>query len=537
MTTDEKAPPDKQPTLLEIALAQNAELIRENSELRGKLFAMDAQMRRLLRRIAFPASETLIHDPGQQAIAEIDAVVKQLREEGASAGAEAAVVAATTPSDPADRPVSTTEAKKPPGRRGRGRKTLPDHLQVVEERVTIPAEKLVDTDGTLLVPVGTERSSRLDWEPGHFYEHVTIRVRYGRMDSRQPVMTASVPPAIVERGLGGDNLVLHIAHQKYGQGVPLYRQRLDWLRQGVDLTTQTACSWMGHLSKRIAPVVGAIRQQIVNEPVLHVDDTPIKRWRRGKKGTCHLARFWCYTAGDQVFYDYTDSREGHWPQDLLRGYRGIVVADAYGGHDGLFVDSGGTATEAGCWAHARRPFHELLDRSMDAREQLLLIQALYRIDDVAQIIAEAQERNVVDERGRLRASQAPKLLAAIRERADAIITKEPEQSGLAEGARYLRNHWEALCRFLTDGRIPLDNNAAERQQRPIAIGRKNWLFVASEDGGTWAADLLSVFQSCRLQHIDSIAYLTSIMPRLIAGDTDPMLLTPLAYAASRRQAG
>jgi hypothetical protein len=98
---------------------------------------------------------------------------------------------------------------------------------------------------------------------------------------------------------------------------------------------------------------------------------------------------------------------------------------------------------------------------------------------------------------------------------------------------YLRNHWAALTRFVTDGRLPLDNNAAERQQRPIALGRKNWLFVASEDGGTWAADLLTVFQSCRLQHLDAIDYLTAIMPELIAGNVDPLQLTPTAYTTKR----
>jgi transposase len=361
-------------------------------------------------------------------------------------------------------------------------------------------------------------------------------MRYGRKDTRQPVVTAPIPPAIVARGLGGDRLVLHIAHQKYGLGLPLYRQRGEWLRHGVDLSTQTACSWMGHLSRRLAPVVGAIRQQVLAEPILHLDDTPLKRWTGERRGSCQIARLWCYTAADQVFFDFTDTRAGHWPRDVLRGYRGHIVADAYGGHDALFAGSGGTATEVGCWAHVRRPFHELHRRSPIAREQLELIQALYRIDDIAAVVAETLGTDVDDERARLRAAGAPALLRAIRERVDAIITREPEQSELAEAARYVRNHWDALNRFVGNGRLPLDNNAAERQQRPVATGRKNWLFVASEDGGTWAADLLAVFQSCRLQHLDALDYLERIMPALIAGDVDPLALTPLAYASRRSTA-
>jgi transposase len=519
-------PQDRTP--LEIALARVAEVERENAELRAKLVAMEQQIRRLLRRYAATTSETLIHDCGQQPIPEIAAAAAHLRSEGAAAGVAAEVAAVTAPADGAQ-----PKRRQP---RARGRLTLPAHLETVEDRITLPPAELIDADGTPLVPVGTERSERLDWEPGRFLRRVTIRTRYGRKDSREAVVTAPVPPVIVARGLGADGLVLHIAHQKYGLGVPLHRQRGDWLRHGVDLSTQTACSWMGHLSRRLASVVGAIRQQILSEPILHLDDTPLKRWTGERRGSCHIARIWCYTAADQVFFDFTDSRAGHWPGDVLRGYRGHIVADAYAGHDALFAGSGGEATEVGCWAHVRRPFHELHRRSSAAREQLELIQALYRIDDVAAIVADSLGTDAATQRTRLRASEAPALLAAIRARADAIVATEPEQSELAQAARYLRNHWDALVRFVGDGRLPLDNNAAERQQRPIATGRKNWLFVASEDGGTWAADLLTVFQSCRLQRIDPIAYLRVIMPDLIAGDVDPLRLTPAAYATGRRVA-
>jgi transposase len=519
----------QEPTPLELAQKRIADLERENQELRAKLSAMDKQLRRLLRRITAPTSETLIHDAGQARIPEVVAAVEHLRADGAAAGVATEVVAVT-----ADAKTTTASPREP---RARGRLTLPDHLETVEERVTLPTEERFDADGTPLVPVGVERSERLDWEPGRFLRLVTLRTRYGRMDTREPVVTAPVPPAIVPRGLGSDRLVLHIAHQKYGLGLPLFRQRQEWLRHGIDLSTQTACSWMGHLSRALGPLIGAIRQQILSQDVLHLDDTPIKRWSRERRGTCHLARMWCYTAGGQVFFDFTDSRAGHWPANLLRGYRGHIVADAYGGHDALFAGSGGTATEVGCWAHARRPFHELLDRSPRAREHLELIQALYRIDDVARILAGALRADVTTERTRLRRAEAPALLEAIRSRTDAIIASEPEQSEIAEAARYIRNHWSALTRFVDDGRLPLDNNAAERQQRPIALGRKNWLFVASEDGGTWAADLLTVFQSCRLQRLDAMAYLTAILPDLMKTGSDPMRLTPAAYTATDRRVG
>lgn len=522
---DDASEPTLTPQQIARLITRLQDVEHENEELRAKVVAMDAQLRRLVRRAFAPRSETLIHHPGQAVIDEVAEAKRRLR-----LAAEAAAAAPSPVPMPAPAPAAQHTPRQPRAPRGRGLHTLPDHLERIEERVELPPERRRDHDGTPLVPVGTERAERLDWEPGRFIRRVTLRTRYGRMDTREPVLTAPVPPAIVPKGLGGDRLVLHIAHQKYGMGMPLYRQRIEWLRQGVALSTQTACSWMDHLSRRLTGVIGAVRQQILAHPVLHLDDTPI-RWRKPDRRSCQTARLWCYTAGDQVFFDFTEGRAGHWPRDLLGGYRGRIVADAYGGHDRLFTDCGGTATEVGCWAHARRPFRELVDRSDQALTMVQLVQGLYAIDDTAQAIADERGSDPVAERTALRRSEAPHILGAIAARADAIIASEPRQSGLADGARYMRTHWTALTRFAIDGSLPLDNNAAERQQRPVAVGRKAWLFVASEDGGHWAAGLLGIFQTCRLQHIDPMAYLLDIMPAVIAGDVDPLTLTPASYAA------
>lgn len=538
----------QQPKTLEEALLIIEAQRRENADLRARIVALDAQLRRLVRRLFRPAAET-IPDIGQTVIPEVLAHTTALLHQELATTAPVTDVSATgnsgTTTPVAIDPISTmasaiaaTAQGLPPRRkapRGRGRTTLPDHLEVITERVTIPDAELTKPDGSTLVPVGHERAERLDWEPGRFIRRVTLRIRYGTRDTREAVITAPVPPAIVPKGLGGDTLVLHIAQAKYDLALPLYRQRRDWLRHGVNLSTQTACSWMRHLGERLTGVAGAIRQQVLDQPILHLDDTPLKRWDRERRGSCHLDRMWCYTAGDQVFFDFTDSRAGHWPADLLRGYRGTIVADAYGGHDQLFdPQRGGGATEAGCWAHARRPFHEHAELP-EALDLLLLIQGLYRIDHVAVALATARGTDPVAERARLRQAQAPLILDEIRRRRDLLLAGPVTQSALAEGAAYLRNHWTALIRFLDDGRIPLDNNAAERQQRPIAIGRKNWLFVASEDGGIWASILLGIFQTCRLQQIDALTYLHDIMPACIAGDVDPLKLTPAAYALRQRK--
>ncbi|MBA3845446.1 MAG: IS66 family transposase [Planctomycetes bacterium] len=505
------------PTTLEDALAIIETQDRELADVRAKLVALEQQFRRFLRRYAAPQSERLT-DPGQTVIAEIADLATAL----ASVPAPAPLTAIGSGDE-------KRRSKRDSSARGRGRTTLPDHLETTETRVELSEADRRMPDGSLLVPVGEERSERLDYIAGRFLRHVMVRVRYGERATRAPAVTAPIPPAIVPRGLATDRLVLHIAHQKYGLAMPLYRQRGEWLRLGVDLSTQTACSWLEHLSLRLMPIADAIRRQILTQPFLHLDETPV-RLRRPGTGRCQQSRIWAYRGGRQVFYDFTPTREGRWPRAILGAYRGYIVADAYSGHDRLFEDAGGHAREVGCWAHARRPFHELRRRRPIADEILRLIQGLYRINDRADDLVAAQGGDLACERHRLRQQHAPPLLAAIRARCESICLSEPPRTDLAQGAVYVLAQWSALTRFLDAGYLPLDNNPVERDLRTVAIGRKNWLFFGSEDGGAWAAANFTIFQSCRLLGLDPIEYLTRVMPDLIDGRCDPLTLTPWSQA-------
>lgn len=495
-----------------------AQQAAEIADLRAKLISLDAHLRRMLRRLVFPRSETMTH-PDQQTIPEVMALAEQL-----------AAIAPLPPVTGSEPPAATTVA--PPARRrgGRGLRTLPAHLDIVEDRIELAPAQRQDTDGSVLVPVGEERSERLDFEPGRFLRRVQVRVRYGRRDTREPVVTAPIPPAIVARGLPCDRLVLQIAYAKYVLGQPLHRQRIDWLRHGVDLTVQTACGWMEQLANRLSGLVGAIRQQVLAEPYLHLDDTTM-RLVVPDHHRCATARVWCYRGGGQVFYDFTRTRAGHWCQDLLRGYSGYVVADAYSGHDRLFIGDG-RAREVACWAHARRDFRHLVDQKPIAREIIELVQALYAIDDAATALTARTGADHAATRFHLRQQQAPAILAAIRARCEIALLREHRSAVLTQAAAYILNHWAALCRFLEAGYLPLDNNPAEQALRPVAIGRKNHLFVASEDGGDWLATNLTIFQTCRLMGIDPIDYLRDVLPGIITGrTTDLLTVTPRAYLA------
>jgi transposase len=444
----------ERPKNFEEALARVDELERLVAEISQKHEALGIAYHRLLTRVVFPRTERFVHQPGQQSL------------EFAPEPVPAPEPITTVP------PARETTAKQRQ-QRGRGRRTLPDHLDVVEKRIELPEAERRDSDGHELVPIGEERTEKLDFIPPRFRKLIVIRVRYGRRDSREPVRTAAMPPMIVDRGLPTDDLVLHVAHAKYAQGLPLYRQRQDWLRHGVDLSVPTACSWMEHLSTRLSPLVGAIRQQVLSAPFLHLDDTPLKQLDPGR-GRAKEARIWCYRGGGQVFYDFTDSRAGHWCRDLLHGYCGYIVCDAYAGHDRLFLHPQG-AREVGCWAHARRPFFELHERSPEALDVLLLIQRLYDIDQRAEGARDSVSPTV-DIRQVLRSREAPALLTAIRSRCDRLRRTATPRSELGQAAAYVLNHWDALCRFLEASFLPLDNNAAERALRPVAVGRKNWLF-------------------------------------------------------------
>ena len=516
-TADEQEPTtlDEARAIIAAQRAQLAQQSAESADLRAKLVALDAQFRRFLRRHAFPRSEKIAAVPGQQTIPEVMALAAQLA---------ATPMPAPDPAPPAGASTTKQAPRKP---RGRGLRTLPDHLDYVEDRIELPVNQRRDADGMTLVPVGEERSERLDFEPGRFLRRIIVRIRYGRRDTREPIATAPVPMTIVERGLPCDRFVLQIAYAKYVLSQPLHRQRIDWLRHGVDLTVQTACGWMERLAVRLGGLAGAIRQQVLAQPYLHLDDTTM-RLVVPDKHRCATARIWCYRGGGQVFYDFTRTRAGQWCRDLLRGYRGYVVADAYSGHDRLFVDDG--ATEVGCWAHARRDFRHLVDRKPIAREILELVQALYRIDTVAneradQTGCDAQAARLSDRR-----RHAPAVLAAIRARCEAALLQESRGSDLTVAAAYVLNHWQALSRFLDAGFLPLDNNPAEQALRPVAIGRKNYLFVASEDGGEWMATNLTIFQTCRLMGIDPMIYLNDVLPGILTGrTTDLLAVTPAAY--------
>jgi transposase len=257
-------------------------------------------------------------------------------------------------------------------------------------------------------------------------------------------------------------------------------------------------------------LVGALREVILNEPVVHADETPVQVLQPGSKKT-HRAYLWAYAPGvfqdlKAVVYDFTEGRSGAHARAFLGDWRGELICDDYGGYKACFEQG---VAEVGCMAHARRKFYELHQsgKSLIAEQALKSIGQLYEI--------EAQGVNLLpEERTRLREQQARPIAQALHTWMMAHRLKVPDGTGIARALDYSLKRWAALTRYLGDGRLPIDNNWIENQIRPIALGRKNWLFAGSLRAGRRAAAVMSLIQSAKMNGHDPYAYLKDVLTRL-----------------------
>lgn len=413
--------------------------------------------------------------------------------------------------------------------RKRGRQALPDHLDVVEERIDPPPEARVDADGNPFPVLREVVSERLDYRAGGWVKRRTIRPVYGRpFSEHNERVIAELPPQIVERGLPSDGTVVQVILAKYRDHTPLYRQAQQLRDAGIAIGRSQLMGWVGAAAKCFAPVHAALADEVRAAPYLHTDDVPVRLLAPGR-GRCATARLWIYNTPSSAHFAFTPDRRGCWPQDFLRDYRGAIVDDAFPGYAALFADD--DRIEIACWAHIRRKFYDAFQAGeARAGPYLDAIRALYRI-----------ERDTRDHRPDARQAErrraAQPVLAAMKRDLDHDVIRERPRSGLGRAVHYALERWPAAVRYLDDGRWPIDNNPAENAIRPIVLGRKNYLFLGSQAGGAWAAIHYSVIASCRLAGIAPRRYLLDVA-RTLAHDprADAAALTPQAWKAARSQA-
>lgn len=398
---------------------------------------------------------------------------------------------------------------KPAPRVRAGRQPLPEHLPRIEHRHE-PESGACGHCGQDMVKIGEDITEQLDVEPARFVVHRHIRPQYA-CRACETVAAAPIPPAIVDGGMAAVGLYVWVIIGKYLDHLPLYRLEGMARRQDVVLSRSTLAEWVGRIGVALDPLADRLAERLRSRAVLHADETPVPQLDPGA-GKTQRAYLWVYrsnvleTGPPIVVFDYQPSRSGAHARDFLAGWRGHLMVDDYGGYKALFSPA---VTELGCFAHARRKFFEL----HQAQPHPIAQQALARIGELYAI--EAQGRDLgVEQRAMLRQREAQPRLVALREWLIATRLGVAEGSALAKAIDYSLKRWPALSRYASAGHLPIDNNPVENDIRPVAIGKKNWLFVGSERAGARAAAIQSLLYTAKLNGLDPAAWLRDTLERL-----------------------
>jgi transposase len=427
-------------------------------------------------------------------------------------------------------------------------RSLPDHLPR-EQQMVRPDATTAHHDaqgqacgcsacGGRLRAIGADVSHHLEYVPGRFKVIRTVRPKLA-CTKCEVIFQAAAPSRPIPRGVAGPGLLAHVMVSKFCDHLPLHRQSRIYARDGVDIDRGTMAGWLAQVHALLDPLVAALGRYVLQAPKVHADDTPVKVLAPGE-GKTRTARLWVYVRDDRpaastdppaAWYRYSPDRKGEHPRGHLGRFSGILQADAYGGWNGLY-DSG-RVTEAACWAHARRPWWELYREHGDehglAAQALRRIQALYAVEsDVRGQPPELRRKH--------RQARAGPLLAEFHQWLHGVLTKVSTKSELAKAARYSLVRWTALTRYVDDGRIEIDNSAAERALRGVAVGRNNYLFMGSDEGGERAASLYSLVETAKLNGLDPQGYLRDVLERIADHPINRIdELLPWAFARAQQE--
>jgi len=398
-----------------------------------------------------------------------------------------------------------------PAKPGRG--PLPEHLPRQTQKHE-PKESACPDCGGKLSKLGEDVSEVLEYVPASFFvvRHVRPKFSCTKCDH---IVQAAAPSRPIERGVAGPGLLAHVLVSKYADHLPLYRQSEIYARQGIELGRSTLADWVGGTSQLLEPLIEVLRRYVTASGKLHADDTPVPVLAPGN-GTTKTGRLWTYVRDDRpagdttapaVWFAYSPDRKGEHPERHLREFCGTLQADAYAGFNQLYEN--GRIQEAACWAHVRRKFYDLQQAhgSPVASEALERIAALYGIEK------EIRGRPA-EERRQIRNARARPLLESLRQWFETTLPKLSRKSDTTAAIRYALSRWDALLRYSNDGNIEIDNNAAERALRTVALGRKNYLFAGSDTGGERAAAIYSLIGSAKLNGLDPEAYLHEVLSRI-----------------------
>jgi transposase len=379
-----------------------------------------------------------------------------------------------------------------------------------------PEERVCQVTGKPLVAVGEKLEEEIQFEPGYVKRIVHHCVVYGisEEDARErqgPEVMAPGPVRPLEGSIAGALLLAWILVQKYVRHLPLYRQETILAQHGLRIPRQTTCDWVMRAAYQLGPIQAALRREIIASGVVQVDDTPVK-CQLGKGRGNILAHLWTTVSplAEGVVYDFSESREHEHLFEILSGFRnGVLLGDGYAGYD-AFANTRPGVVVAGCWAHALRKFRDALSEA-----PILAVSAMTHIGKLFDLEKKVTDEELsLEERLALRRRESAKVIEALEKEVRGWRELYSESGQMGTACKYLENQREHLRVFLDDPRVPIHNNACEVSIRPVAIGRRNWLFAGSPRGGRAAATIYTLVESCKLVGVDPELYLADVLTRV-----------------------
>ena len=416
------------------------------------------------------------------------------------------------------RVIATVEVPAHTRTKTKRRGEFPAHLPVVRTVCELKDEDRVCACGGELKVIGEESSRELERIETTIV-HETARKKYACTRCHEGVVTAPWRGKVIDKGLLGPGFLSHVITERFARHQPYYRLEGKYRAEGLELSRSVLCESMARCAELLEPIAEQLRKEVLASPVVHTDDTPVTlAMPQGSQGGSRQARVWVYLNPEgRHWYEFTESRKRDGPARVFKDFTGYLQADAYGGYDRLFFPGG--ATEVACWAHVRRKFvdAEVTDPTL-AKQAVDRIRALFKIEESAKDLSD-------EDRALMRGELARPLLTEFKAWLALAETQALPKSPIGKAIGYAQNQWPALLRYLDDGRLSISNNAAERALRPIAIGRKNWLFFQREGGGKVAAVLMSLLMTAQAAGIHVGDYFRDVLVR-ISTCTDVKKLTP-----------
>lgn len=497
------APPPPLPSDVPTLQAMVVELLEALTKEQREREGLQQRLDQLLRRLYGPKAERF--DPNQPWL------LPELAADAAPASAPAQPAAAA----------EQAPASKP-GRQGHGRHKLPEDLPRRRVEHVLPeAERVCPCCGVVCQKFGEEVREQLDYQPASLFVSQHVRAKYACPKCHDHVTAAPVPAAVIDKGLPGPGLLAQVAACKYADHLPLHRLERILGRHGVPLARSTLCDWMAQVAGLLRPLTEVMADEVRQSYLLHTDATRMPYLDEAAPRRTLSGQMWVYV-GDRDHalnvFDFCGDHSAAGIDGFLKdkSYRGYLNADAHNLYDHLFQS--GAIVEVGCWAHCRRNFFEAKE-SDPGRAHLVLawIRQLYQVEAQARetMAAGKLAGSAADAvRRQLRQEQALPVVTALCQWLGEEQARLLPKSPMGQAVAYALRHWQALVRYLDDGQLDIDNNAAELALRHVAIGRKNWLFAGSVRGAQTAAVLFSVTSSCQRHRVDAFAYLQDILLRL-----------------------